>query len=80
MKTQRDIVFEEVQSVLGIVAVTIEAARLTKELKKTIKNNLVAKHAAGVLVIKKQMDEAKVRSYCSGLLNDCINKDERFTR
>lgn len=79
MKTQRDVVFEEVQSVLGTTAATIQVAQVTKELKKTIKNNLVAKHAAGVLVIKKQMDEAKVRSYCSGLLNDCLNKDERFT-
>lgn len=51
---------------------------VTKDVRKVIRQKLYEAVKAGDVRLSKQYDEGKLKKYCSGLINNWLNKDPRY--
>lgn len=51
---------------------------VTKEVRKAVRQKLFTAVKSSQIRMSKDMDESKLKKYCSGLINNWLNKDERF--
>lgn len=79
---QRDAVYKFVLEALGADYTLSEGQKLkdlvTKDVRKVIRPKLYEGIMSGAIAYKPTKLEAKVRKYCSGLINDALKKDTRF--
>jgi hypothetical protein len=52
--------------------------RVTKDIRKVVRQRLFNEIKAGNVKLSKTMDDSKLKKYCSGLINNWLKKDERF--
>lgn len=56
------------------------AAYVSKDLRKVVRKKLFDGFRSGVIRLSKDKDDSKLKKYCSGLINNWLNKDERFKK
>lgn len=79
--SQKDAVYNFVQEALAGKE-KAEGQKLkelvTKEVRKVVRQKLFAAVRSGEVKLAKQYDDSKLKKYCSGLINNWLNKDPRF--
>ena len=84
VQTQKEAVFSAVSSVLSEAGIAVNegenfASVLTKELRSRVTNILVEGFNNGTIAIESNPgSEAKLRTYCSGLISNWLRKDTRM--
>lgn len=53
-------------------------ARVTKEVRKSIRRKLFDGVKSGSVKLSRSMDDSKLKKYCSSLINNWLKKDSRF--
>lgn len=81
--SQKDAVFQFVQEAIltsGVVITGAEKLRdlVTKDVRKTVRTKLFNSIKSGDIKLSKEMDDSKLKEYCSGLINNWVKKDTRF--
>jgi hypothetical protein len=80
--SQKDAVYNYVTEALGQSAQVDETIKLrslvTKEVRKVVRQRLFAAVRSGEIKLAKQYDDSKLKKYCSGLINNWLQKDKRF--
>lgn len=51
---------------------------VNKEVKKEVRKMLFDGLKSGQVKLKSQKEDSALKKYCSGLINNWLNKDERF--
>lgn len=80
--SQKDAVYNYVVEALGQTAQDDQSIKLrslvTKEVRKVVRQRLFAAVRSGEIKLAKQYDDSKLKKYCSGLINNWLQKDKRF--
>lgn len=80
--SQKDAVYNFVTEALGQNAQLEDGLKLrnlvTKEVRKVVRQRLFASVRSGEIKLSKQYDDSKLKKYCSGLINNWLQKDTRF--
>lgn len=79
--SQKDAVYNYVKEALS--EVNTEATKLKdavdKDVRKVVRQRLFAAVKSGEVKLSKQFDDSKLKKYCSGLINNWLKKDPRFS-
>lgn len=51
---------------------------VTKDIRKVVRNRLFAGMRDGSVKLTREMDDSKLKKYCSSMLNNWLKKDTRF--
>lgn len=79
--SQKDAVYQfAVEALEGTARVEGSALRaaVSKEVRKAIRGKLFESVKSGKIKLARQMDDSKLKKYCSSLINNWLKKDPRF--
>lgn len=76
--SQKDAVFGYALGVLGLESETIPKDKMTKEVKKQVKDLLVQGFKDGIVSRTSRVSDDKLSKLASGLVSNWIKKDKRF--
>lgn len=81
--SQKDAVFNYVTEALAAAGKSRAEGEtlkslVSKEVRKVVRQRLFAAIKGGEIKISKEMDDSKLKKYCSGLINNWLKKDPRF--
>jgi hypothetical protein len=62
----------------GPADATAAKARMTKEIRKVVRQRLFAGMRDGSIVLGSAMDDSKLKKYCSSLINNWLKKDAQL--
>ncbi len=78
--SQKDAIYNYVMSALNNKPAEGQKLKelVDKDVRKVVRQKLFQAFKTGEIKISKQYDDSKLKKYCSGLINNWLEKDPRF--